>query len=195
MSEDLTKVSHCVSSINADFFLWWVDDCFTNRTQDGGYLPIEDVKKGLVKPQTHGNSGDIYEMLLNLTQEERIDFCVCSFEYAQANWKTKLNCRNNVVLIDIGYEGQTNADTFGLNLLLEMVQDDLLTASVVFLTVDAQRVTDWIIATGNWLPTMSVPLEKSRIAPSERVAKTPEKEIRALVRSFKQQRLKDFSKC
>ena len=75
------QVYYCVHrELSTDLALWWIDDCFTNRTQDGGYLPMVAIKNKQVDPDEHGNSADIYEMLLAITQEQGISFYVCSFE-------------------------------------------------------------------------------------------------------------------
>ena len=186
MCEDSTQVSHCVYLANTGLSIWWVDDCFTNRTDDGGYLPIEAITSNAVDPIIHGNSGDIYEMLLRLTREEGLSFHLCSFEYARTHWET-LNSVNHIALIDIGYEGQQEGATYGINFLQEMSSSMPLLASVAFLTIDAKRVTDWIISTGNWLPRMPFPIQKSRAALLEVMERPPEQEVKALISYFKRQ--------
>ncbi|MFQ6113619.1 MAG: hypothetical protein ACE5NG_05960, partial [bacterium] len=189
MNEVLSQVSHRVHSTDTNLSIWWVDDCFTNDTKDGGYLPIATVREGKVSMiRSKNNSTYIYEMLLEIAQDEHLNFFVCSFEYAETNWE-ELNNSKNIVLIDIGYEGKEPEVelTYGINFFLEMTKNRPLYASVAFLTIDAQRVTNWIIKTGNWLPSMPFPIAKTRQAPDpeDELKRPPEQEVRAFVRYFK----------
>jgi hypothetical protein len=183
--EQFSHISHCVYQTYNNLALWWIDDCFNNPTQDGGYLPISVIKQKRVKPNLYGNSGDIYEMLERITQEENISFYVCSFEYAQENW-SKLNSYNNLLLIDIGYEGQVEEDVYGLDFMLQMSQQSSILATFTFFTIDPSRVTQWIISRGQWLPHLSIPISKSRQSLTDSFAMLPEPEIRSLIRCFTQ---------
>lgn len=181
--EDLNQVLHCVHQTDSALSIWWVDDCFTN-TQinpiDGGFLPIEAVREKMVHPNKHHNSGWIYEKLLKIAQEEKLNFYVCSFEYAEANWEQKLNSPRNVVLLDIGYQGKgPEEDTYGVSLFFRLTNEYPLRATVTFLTVLWQRVTEWIRRNQTWLPGMPFPIVK------EIQGRLPEQEILALVQYFK----------
>jgi len=73
---ELNQVSHYVHQTDSALSIWWVDDCFTNTqvTQaEGGFLPIESVREKRVDSARHHNSGWIYETLLKIAQEEKLN--------------------------------------------------------------------------------------------------------------------------
>ena len=195
MSEKLNQASHCVHEENTGLSIWWVDDCFTNERvandKAGGFLPIEDVRHGQVNPAVHLYSGHNYNMLLKIAEEEKVSFYVCSFEYAQANWGGILNKPTNLLLIDIGYEGKHEGQTYGIDFYLRMIEKAQLHALLVFLTVDILRVSKWISTHAHELPYKQIlspcfpfPLQKMR-DDSNGIPGPPEKEVKGFVRMLK----------
>jgi hypothetical protein len=122
-------------------------------------------------------------LLLRIAQEKNINFHICSFEYAEENWH-KINSYNHALLIDIGYEGQENATTYGIDFLLKFTENLSLYSLVSFLTVKPEFVIEWIVQNVKWLENMPFPISKSRKIRREEHANLPEPEIRAFVEFF-----------
>lgn len=195
MSEELDQVSYCVHEGNTGLSIWWVDDCFTNErvAEDklGGFLPIEAVKGKQVDPSVHGYSGYNYNMLLKIAEEGNVSFYVCSFEYAETNWGKMLNKPTNLLLIDIGYEGKPEEQTYGIDFYLRMVERERLVARLVFLTVDIVRIDAWITKHTDELSCMknlplSLPLALAKMKENDNgIPMPPEKKVKAFVQVLK----------
>lgn len=177
--------------------IWWVDDCFTNKEIKFGYLPIEHVRKGHVSTDSSGNSARIYNLLVKITKEERLNFCICSFEYFEANWH-KLNSTSNILLLDIGYEGKgDNEDTYGIDLFYSLVKAEHgaireILAKVAFLTIQPGKIEEWTLKNDIWFYNMPQPIRKAK-ANQLQGNPLPEKELKALISYFKESQPKEAS--
>jgi len=187
MTKPLNEVSHCVYNENgSSLSIWWVDDCFTNRSvaeADGGFLPFEDVKNDKVD-EALGSSAFLYQMFYTIATAQHLSFHICSFEYAEVNWGTHLNSSRNLVLLDIQYQGKgPQEEKYGIDLFYRWSQHPVL-AMVAFLTIQPNRVAEWVNDTGTtglWLANVPPTITKFRDG------KPPDAQVRKLVSEFKKQ--------
>lgn len=181
--------------------MWWIDDCFTNSDLvgevDNVYMPFNHIQNGLVlddkgKPKSdYGQSGIVYSLLCSMADHYQLNLHLASFETAKERWNT-INSKSCLVLVDIGYEDfpencwdgdSFSPGTFGIDFVMSQLGDVEPRATIVFLTIDPERVYSWIGDRGKWLPGMSYPVRK--IVKDIDRPRPPERELHALIEYFR----------
>lgn len=144
-----------------DIRIWWVDDCFTTSSPDvtGGSLPFNNLDEWRDDDLANapGVNPQVFLFLKLLAGKKEVSFHCASFEYADENW-TELDQRNSLVLLDIGYYG--NSETYGVNLWWQHTKGHKTTAKIRFLTGDQNRIQTFVRENGINPDNTPAPIKK-----------------------------------